>query len=1791
MSIPFSAHPNGSRDETDTGPLSWVMGEICVALGQSRTALLDAVAQDAESRSTLLYHAKARLHQAHGALQMVDLDGVPVVTEAIEQLLQRLATAQIALTQSHADIISEAYQALLEYLEHVLSGARQQAVRLYPYHKTILEALGADRIHPADLFFPQLAEPPALPAVDPERMQQPVSYAGLRQRFEIALLPFLKNSEPALQAGGAAAMRAVIAEIEQAQTEPQARRFWWVMHGFAEAVGCGQIASGRFVKQLFGLINLQIRRLAQGADSVSESLLRDTLFFIAQIEQPSEAARAMRAAYRIEDSVPADYEVRRYGQIDGEALRIAREGLAQAKNMWSRIAGGDAGFAESFEHEMKTLAAAGEKLNSPPLAKLLRELRGIARHAAHSNPQHSICLEMATGLLFVEHALDNIGHLGTDFSGRADALSARLISIVAGGAPDACAQWLDELSEQAQQRQTLNVLATEMQANLRQIEKTLDEYFFNPAKKELLQTLEPALHQIAGALAMLDQSDAMRAVEHTQAVVRGFADLPDAPADRQVYQNVAQNVGALGFFLEMLAANPQAARSRFAFNAREGVFHANLFGKAGPAAAARLTELQADAGPAQPDGLCIATVEDDLARHRQQVAGPAGDGGIDAELLEIFISEAQEVLAFVNQTLPQLRQDSHSQGHLATLRRSFHTLKGSSRMVGLSMFGNAAWSIEQVMNLWLSEARSASADLYALLDSAAQEMQAWVAEVKSYGQSGRTADVLVQAAERVRNGQPLELPVVASVGLPDAPVAAVLLAIPGAEEPESPSVPDSDGDPERELPQDANLSPEPTPTSSVIEFPTAAAMHARPDDTVKKIGDVEVSVPLHNIYLAETDEIVRLLSNDFSEWRHEAQRAVSSAAINAAHSLCGSSATVGFKGLHDLARALEKLLQHLARQPAVLTAEEFDAIDQCVAHCKSMLQTFALGEMPPAPLAQIRLLESLQRLLRQRRGKAASGGKQEIAPSAAPAVLPVQQEPILPADTGAQRNDANAYAASDAGLPIKDALDADLLPVFIEEGCDLLPEIGCLLRAWQQMPADIGLPQALLRTLHTIKGSARMAGAMALGQHVHDIETRIGQLMQAGEPTSLALDELLASHDHSLSLFEQLQRPAAAAVVIAAGSPAEHAGDPADGMLAVGPEAASMLSPATLQAPLVRVRAEIIDRLVNQAGEVAISRSRLEAEVGALRGSLSELTENLGRLRSQLREIEMQAESQIMSLMPQSGNREFDPLEFDRFTRLQELTRMMAESVGDVASVQQSLTRTVEGASADLSDQARLTRDMQQDLMRVRMVPFSSVSERLYRVTRQAAKEVNKRVNLDISGAAVEIDRSVLEKMAAPFEHLLRNAVVHGIESGEQRRALGKNDAGELLMQVRQEGNEVVIRFSDDGHGLDLERIRDKARVAGLLSDHSTMSDADTMDLIFQPGFSTAAEITELAGRGIGMDVVHEEVAALGGRVAVSSGAGKGACFTIHLPLTLAVTQVVLLEAGGKTYAVPSVLVEQVQQLKSHALASAYNEAGIVWQGNRVGLHNLSVLLADDAAIPLAQQYSPLIILRSGNDRVAIHVDKVLGNCEVVVKNIGPQLARMVGIAGATVLGSGEIVLILNPVALALRAARAGQHAQRPKPDGGLGAVAELSEPQASQSHNQAAQPIAGLRIQRIVMVVDDSLTVRRVTQRLLVREGYQVALAKDGVDALQQLQSITPDAMLVDIEMPRMDGFDLIRNVRSDERTHRIPIIVITSRTADKHRNYAMELGVDGYFGKPFQEDALLQSIAARIAPAVPVV
>jgi chemosensory pili system protein ChpA (sensor histidine kinase/response regulator) len=732
----------------------------------------------------------------------------------------------------------------------------------------------------------------------------------------------------------------------------------------------------------------------------------------------------------------------------------------------------------------------------------------------------------------------------------------------------------------------------------------------------------------------------------------------------------------------------------------------------------------------------------------------------------------------------------------------------------------------------------------------------------------------------------------------------------------------------------------------------------------------------------------------------------------------------------------------------------------------------------------------------------------------------------------------------------------------LEEADELYPQLSTELNAWRASTDDLDeglkIARKIQRNLHTLKGSARMAGAMRLGELTHRVEDCLDSAVAAGKHDAELLDELEGYFDRIGIALEKLRT----------GDVAEEATEPV--VLAIPaknitqPEQVEQLTEVAeerRESAILRIRSDIVDDLVNEAGEISVARSRMEIELSAFKGGLQDLTGSVQGLRKLVREIEMHAEGQMQARAAVAGEsaEKFDPLEFDRFTRFQELTRFMSESVHDVQTVQQTLLKNLDETSAAMSAQAKLNTVLQQSLMSIRMLPFSSASQRLYRIVRQTGKELGKKVNLELYGAEIELDRGVLEKMTAPFEHLLRNAIVHGLENPEQRELKGKSPIGNIALTLRQEGNEVVFEFKDDGAGLDTVKLRQKGVEQGLLQADELVSDEKVMLLIFETGLSTASELTEISGRGVGMDVVLSEIKALGGRIEVSSEINKGACFTIYLPLTLAVMKALMVRAGNETYAIPSVMVEQVQQVKPANLNELYQKGQAEWQNKSYPFHYLPRLLGDKERTPDSKPYNAILLLRSGEQRMALHLDELIGNKEIVVKNVGVQLARLPGVAGATVQANGKVVLIINPVPLAQQAS----HTQKP---GEKGAV-ESS------------------RRTPLVMIVDDSLTVRKITSRLLTRVGYDVVTAKDGVDALEKLVDIMPDVMLLDVEMPRMDGFELTKQLRRDSKTKSLPIIMITSRTADKHRNYAMELGVNEYLGKPYQDEELLENIA-RFAP-----
>jgi chemosensory pili system protein ChpA (sensor histidine kinase/response regulator) len=765
--------------------------------------------------------------------------------------------------------------------------------------------------------------------------------------------------------------------------------------------------------------------------------------------------------------------------------------------------------------------------------------------------------------------------------------------------------------------------------------------------------------------------------------------------------------------------------------------------------------------------------------------------------------------------------------------------------------------------------------------------------------------------------------------------------------------------------------------------------------------------------------------------------------------------------------------------------------------------------------------------------------------------------------------------------------DRELVDIFVEEGKDLLDHCDGLISELRDAPQDREVLAGLQRDLHTLKGGARMAGINAIGDLGHSIESllevvaagrteierRDVQLLERGFDRLHQLLTRTGEHrvvEPAQDLVDAFEArttadPAAAAAVGTAGPvQAETTVEPATVALVDAPLSAPLPVESTVeddplarpQQEQVRVRADLLDRLVNHAGEVAIYRSRLEQQLGAFRGAMGELERTNARLRDQLRRLDLETEAQIVARYQREqdqADQKFDPLELDRFSTLQQLSRALNESAADLGGLQGVLDDLSRQYDALLQQQSRVSSELQDGLMRARMVPFDGLVPRLRRVVRQAGIDTGKQVHLTLEGTHGELDRNVLDRMVAPLEHMLRNSVAHGLEAPEQRRAAGKPEEGEIAIRLHREGSEIVLDVADDGAGLDREAIRRRAIDRGLLAADAQPADHELDNLIFASGFSTADQVSQLAGRGVGMDVVRNEVRQLGGSVDIQSVRGQGVRFTLRLPQTLAVTQAVFVQIGETTFAVPVASVSGIGRLSRERFEAA--DSSYRYSGEDYPLYDLGSLVGQAPARAEGQAQVPLLLVRAGDLRAAVAIDQVLGNREIVVKPVGLQIASVPGIYGATITGDGRVVVILDVAPLVRRY------------------LANPTPPVLVNAPRQERQV-------PLVMVVDDSLTMRKVTGRILERHNFEVSVARDGVEALERLEERVPDLMLLDIEMPRMDGYELATAMRADPRYRDVPIVMITSRSGDKHRQRAFEIGVQRYLGKPYQELDLMRNV-----------
>ncbi|ENW80202.1 hypothetical protein F908_02407 [Acinetobacter sp. NIPH 284] len=987
------------------------------------------------------------------------------------------------------------------------------------------------------------------------------------------------------------------------------------------------------------------------------------------------------------------------------------------------------------------------------------------------------------------------------------------------------------------------------------------------------------------------------------------------------------------------------------------------------------------------------------------------------------------------------------------------------------------------------------------------------------------------------------------------------------------------------------------PSSNKVDVSDLAAQFALDKQSLQSSdSNRDFDPDLLDIFLEEADELLVGIDADLNTWTADQQNVGAlKNLMRYLHTLKGGSNMIqaGHIGLiaHELETIYEKLInQQLQPNPqliAIIRAVQDDIADR--------IQTIRDKQVDYPATHVLQLLQQADQSIDFT--SSSSVTFEPVAENHVAAVIETDDLTDLSIDEFSLVEAEEVLEdTSNAEIVHEVALDDDVRSLveqtFLEEAEELLEQAKVLLRQWFDQRGNRSLLLQLQRNAHSLKGGARMAELDAIAIVAYHLENAFEQF-GVHHFNSNVYDNLLntalawlsdAIFKRQYANFDGLKQSLENMefVDVSAQLPqklsAKDIFTPEYTMEFVqgdGTEPPSMLGEwetterIEQNNEMIRVSADVIEKMIDLSGENAINRSRIEMDLGQLGGTLTEMELAIKRLADQLRRMEGELESQIIARHGGENSRyaDFDPLEMDQYSSLNQLSKSLAESASDLVDFKTTLSEKIRDTEGLLLQQSRIQAEIQESLMRTRLVPFSRLLPRLQRIVRQTASTLNRPTELIVNNTEGELDRSILEKLVAPFEHMLRNAIDHGIEDREQRLQAKKPETGHIALDIGRQGTDIVVTFSDDGKGIDVNRIKDKAIQTGLMTKEQKLDHEEILQFIFHPGFSTAAQVTQISGRGVGLDVVQSDIKALGGHVSVNSVLGKGTTFTIRVPTTVAVSDALMVKAGDQQFAFPLAQIDRIVRISPAALEQYFESKDDYFKIDQESyrLRYLSEFVAGQP-IPrlngVVHSLPVLLVKGAQGQTTALLVDQLIGSRgQIVVKPIGQQFSSIGVIAGATIMGDGQVCLILDGQNIA----RQAQSTARSK---------QADETYTKQRYDE----------RRLIMIVDDSVTVRKVTSRLLERQGYDVVTAKDGVDAIEQLETIKPDLMLLDIEMPRMDGFEVTNLVRHHELHRDLPIIMITSRTGEKHRERALSLGVNQYMGKPFQEETLLENIESLL-------
>lgn len=1804
---------DASAQEIAANALFVVSEELMETLRNAQLALEDCV--EGRGGSSALQRSGQLLHQVSGALKITETYGAALLAEEMEAVCIYLANLRAGKGREDGlEALTRAMVQLPIYIERLLGGGRDIALVLLPMLNDLRAARGKPLLSEGTLLLLNLS-PSSKSASSSHKPsgEDPVAVAiKLRPKFQLALLGWIKGGDTARHLK---TLGDVLDALRRAAVRHELQQLWWVAGGVMESLQNGGLETSVAIKRLLGQTDRQIKVLIdKRGESFDEGpltdLLNNLLYYVARSKNAGERISEIRAAFNLSELLPGDEQVEHAREaLSAPSIKLMQTVASAIKEDLSRVKDVldiyvRTGMKKSSElvPQLDLLKKISDTLGVLGLGELrgdidseIGRLKTIVERGGAANEQ--VIVEIASTLLRVEDRLDQ-----------------QLVRLIVPQQP-VPSDGTENLSveENSDYKQVAEAVMRESIINLARIKETFTQSIVSRGDSHGLDSIPSLIRGIKAGLMMLNKNRAMEVVERIGSLITlalsggGPGRLTQKETDR-----LADAIVSIEYYMETVKAgrnepwymldNAEAClavlrdlEARLKKDKDEPQSIERTMKVARPS-----FDHMVMSQPGQPAAMQATEV-----MPMPVVSHSARD--LDPELLELFIEEAKEEIVSIKRNLPKWAGSPDDAESLITIRRSFHTLKGSGRMVGAERIGEYCWSIENLLNKLINGT---------LLRT--PPMIDFIVE---------SANIVPQLVEQLEVGTPPE----SNIGLFIVRANAF-----------------ADGD----------------PNAAVLMDESASAGVSKAE-----VPALEMDPVLLDIFSKETAGHLKVIDNYLAACEgHTPPFQVTDKLYRACHTLHGSAnmANVG-RGI-AVAAALNRFVRRVHDHKLGLQKSGTDALR---AASRALAAIVAAINQPGTNRPDYgALIEHLNKLANALQTDGVAAWPTQPAAPEAPAVeQPTQDDGDYDAEIAAifSEEAAELLEAADQALDkwTKDKESRDSVEELkrhlhtLKGGArmsgitamgNLSHEIEALLINVDEGRVPHGkhiaeLLQQSIDELHrmrdTVIAGKKVVAASELVNRIQRVnagevpEVRVTVIDTAASAIDEDLDtgdsvsvEFTMEPEDSVSMVivdsplsaelsaewhktrqqpdVTTQPPVPSAIDEESSEPAELTLE-ADDYLQLETEAESVqeshpepkpepepepepekepakpvvsteTSTPKVEMPrakprpaadvrslpsrdsrqeFARIDADLLEDLLNAAGEISIYHSRLSQQITSIDFHVDEMEQTVARLREQLRKLEIETEKQIMFAHQDTMvAQDFDPLEMDRYSTIQQLSRALAESANDMGSLKDLLQGVTSEAETLLVQQSRVTAELQDGLMRTRMVPFERHVPRLTRLVRQAATEAGKRVELAVEGASGELDRQVLDKMLPPFEHMMRNAVVHGLEMPDVRQAAGKPATGRITIRLHREGAEMVIDVADDGAGLDVNAIRRKASEQGLVKPGAKTSDQEIMQLILKPGFSTAGSVTQSAGRGVGMDVVANEVKQLGGSLQISSVTGQGTNFTVRLPFTLAITQALIVRTGEEVYALPLPTVEGVVRIARADLENRLNqpEPSYEYGEQSYRFRHLGMYLGGQSAkLPEDDSYVSVILVRAGEYSTALLMDEMVASQEIVVKSVGPQLSSIRGISGATILGDGRIVLILDINALVR----------------GGAPVVELKSAAPTPADSRP-----------LVMVVDDSITVRRVTERFLQRNGMRVVTAKDGLDAISVLQDNKPDVILLDIEMPRMDGYEFASHVRNDERFMDVPIIMITSRVGDKHRARAIEIGVNDYLGKPYQDSQLFEAI-----------